>query len=240
MNFILKEGPKEKPFEFTTRQTVGSFGFFNTFNSIGGTTAKNKLNYYTFYQFKRGDDWRPNSHYDQHNAYVHLAYDATPKLKITGEYTFMKYLAQQPGGLTDEQFEEDPSVSVRARNWFQVDWNLINISLDYKLSNFTKINWRNYTLQGGRDAVGVLSYINRPDFGGNRDLLSDQYSNYGSELRLIHQYNLSKGLKNTLLIGGRYYNGLTDRQQGDGNDGSGPDFSFIGPEPSASLPPCSV
>ena len=27
------------------------------------------------------------------------------KLKITGEYTFMQYLAQQPGGLTDAQFE---------------------------------------------------------------------------------------------------------------------------------------
>jgi Fe(3+) dicitrate transport protein len=106
---------KEKPIELTSRQTGGSFGFFNTFNSIGGTIARDKLDYYTFYQFKTGDDWRPNSHYDQHNAYVHTAYQLTPKLKVTGEYTLMKYLAQQPGGLTDPQFEEDPSVSVRAR-----------------------------------------------------------------------------------------------------------------------------
>ncbi|WP_343302963.1 TonB-dependent receptor [Chitinophaga niabensis] len=234
INFIMKEGPKAKPFELTTRQTLGSYGFFNSFNSVGGTIAKNKLNYYAFYQFKRGDDWRPNSHYDQHNAYVHLAYDVTPKFKITGEYTLMKYLAQQPGGLTDAQFKEDPSVSVRARNWFKVDWNLVSLNLDYAFNEHTRLNWRNYTLQGGRDALGILSYINRPDNGGNRDYLADRYSNFGSELRFIHQYKFIKDLRSTVLVGTRVYKGLTKRKQGSGSDGSGDDFVFNGVEPDLS------
>ncbi len=234
VNFVMKEGPKNKPFEFTTRQTAGSFGFFNTFNSIGGTTAKNKLNYYSFYQFKRDDSWRPNSHFNQHNAYVHLAYNFSPKLTITGEYTLMKYLAQQPGGLTDAQFNEDPSVSVRSRNWFKVDWNLISLNLDYSFNANTRINWRNYTLQGGREALGILSYINRPDNGGNRDYQSDRYNNFGSELRFIHQYALVNNHKSTFLIGGRLYRGLTKRKQGSANDATGADFSFIGPEPNLS------
>ncbi|WP_157474111.1 TonB-dependent receptor [Flavihumibacter petaseus] len=234
VNFVMKEGPKEKPFELTTRQTFGSYGFFNSFNSLGGTVAAGKLNYYAFYQYKKGDDWRPNSHYDQHNAYVHLGYKLTRRLTLSGEYTFMKYLAQQPGGLTDAQFREDPSVSVRARNWFQVDWNLINLNLDYAISDNTRINWRNYTLQGGRDALGVLSYINRPDNGGKRDLMTDKYSNFGSELRFIHQYRMFGDNKNTFLFGARLYRGLTNRKQGDGNDGSGPDFSFDGGQPNKS------
>lgn len=234
VNFIMKTGPADKRFEFTTRQTGGSFGFFNSFNSVGGTVAKGKLNYYAFYQYKRGDSWRPNSHYDQHNAYAHLAYQLTDKLKITGEYTFMRYLAQQPGGLTDDQFALDPSVSTRARNWFKVDWNLISLNLDYKFSDNTRLNWRSFTLQGGREALGVLSYINRPDIGGNRDFMKDQYNNFGSEIRLIHRYHLLKDQYSTFLVGGRWYRGLTDRRQGDGNDGSGADFSFIGPEPNKS------
>src|SRR5687768_388919 len=52
INFVMKEGPANTPFEITLRQTAGSFGFFNSFNSIAGTAANNKLNYYTFYQFK--------------------------------------------------------------------------------------------------------------------------------------------------------------------------------------------
>ena len=234
INFVMKEGPREKPFEVTSRQTVGSYGFFNSFNSFGGTTANKKLNYYTFYQYKRGDDWRPNSHYDQHNAYAHLAYNITSKLKVTGEYTFMQYLAQQPGGLTDAQFKEYPAVSVRARNWFKVNWNLISLNVDYAFNENARLNWRNYTLQGNRDALGILTYINRPDNGGPRDYMTDRYSNFGSELRYIQQYKLVNQHKSTFLIGARLYKGLTIRKQGDANDGSDADFYFTGPEPNKS------
>jgi Fe(3+) dicitrate transport protein len=234
INFVMKEGAREKPLELSTRQTMGSFGFVNSFNSIGGTVAKKKLNYYAFYQFKKGDDWRPNSHYEQHNAYVHLAYDVTKKLKITGQYTLMKYLAQQPGGLTDAAFEQDAAQSIRARNWFGVDWNLISLNVDYKINENARINFRNYTLQGGRDAVGLLSYINRPDNGGNRDVMRDQYSNFGSELRYIQQYKLMNELHSTFLVGARLYKGLTLRQQGDGTNGSDANFSFIGNEANSS------
>jgi len=234
VNFVMKQGPTDKPIEFTTRLTGGSYGFLNTFTSIGGTIAKKKLNYYAFYQYKKGDDWRPNSHFDQHNAYVHLAYDLTKKLTLTGEYTFMKYLAQQPGGLTDAQFYEDPSVSVRVRNWFSVNWNLAALNLDYVINSHTRINWRNFSLHGGRDAIGVLNYINRPDNGGNRDLMTDVYNNFGSELRFIHDYIFLNEKRSTFLVGARYYKGLTDRKQGSGDNGSGPNFEFIENEPDKS------
>ncbi len=232
VNFVMKQGPK-KPFEFTTRNTAGSYGFFNTFNSIGGTIAKGKLNYYSFYQYKRGDDWRPNSKYNQHNSYAHVSYDVSSKLKLTGEYTLMKYLAQQPGGLTDDQFNTDPSVSVRARNWFKVDWNLASFNIDYAISKNSKLNMRNYMLVGGREALGLLNYINRPDNGGPRDLMADRYNNFGSELRFIQHYKISKQ-SNTFLIGARVYKGLTKRKQGDGSNGNGADFEFTGTEPNRS------
>ena len=234
VNFVMKEGPEDKRFEFTTRQTGGSFGLFNSFNSIGGTVANNKLNYYSFYQYKRGDNWRPNSHYNQHNAYVHLAYDVDSKLKVTGEYTFMNYLAQQPGGLTDDQFNDDPAISSRARNWFTVNWNLAALKVDYLFSENTRLNWRTYTLQGGRKALGILSYINRPDNGGNRDLQADRYNNIGTELRFIHRYKISGKNKSTFLAGTRLYRGLTFRKQGDAGDQSDAEFTFNGTEPDKS------
>ena len=232
VNFQLKKGPANKPFELISRQTGGSFGFFNSFNSIGGTVGK--LNYYTYFQYKRADSWRPNSHFNQQTAYIHLDYPITNKLKITGEYTFMHYLAQQPGGLTDDDFEKDPSISVRSRNWFKVNWNLYNITLDYQISPSTKLNWRSYALRAGREALGILNYINRPDPGGPRDLLADKYRNYGSELRLLHQYTLFKGQTSSLLSGVRVYKGLTYRDQGDADAGSGADFVFNPKEPDAS------
>jgi outer membrane receptor for Fe3+-dicitrate len=43
---------------------------------------------------------------------------------MTVQYTYMDYLAHQPGGLTDAAFAADPHQSIRARNWFKVNWNL--------------------------------------------------------------------------------------------------------------------
>lgn len=234
INFKMKKGPVDKPFEFTSRQTLGSFGFFNSFNSIGGQVKK--LNYYAFYQYKKGDSWRPNGNFDQNTAYTHLDYAFTSKLKLTAEYTHMDYLAQQSGGLTDEQFEADPSVSVRSRNWFKVKWNLFNLSLDYQLGEHTKLNWVNYHLDAGREALGVLSYINRPDPGEGtpRDLMADKYDNYGSELRVLHQYKLFNDQTNSLLVGVRAYKGLTFKKQGDADTGLGPDFNFLNSQPNKS------
>lgn len=232
INFQMKKGPADKLVEATSRQTTGSFGFFNSFNSVGGTVKK--LNYYGYYQYKRGDGWRPNSHFDQHGAYLHLDYALTAKLKLTAEYTYMDYLAQLPGGLTDADFKTDPSQSVRKRNWFKVNWNLVSLSMDYQLGEHTKLNWRSYHLHASRTALGLLSYINRPDPGGVRDLQEDEYKNLGSELRFLHSYRLVRRKLSTLLAGVRVYKGLTQRQQGNADDGAGPDFKFAGGFPSSS------
>ncbi|MDV7393727.1 hypothetical protein RZS08_20285, partial [Arthrospira platensis SPKY1] len=53
LNFRFKKGAADKPVEVVSRQTAGSWGFFNSFNSVGGTVAKGKLNYYSYLQYKR-------------------------------------------------------------------------------------------------------------------------------------------------------------------------------------------
>ncbi|RMG30347.1 MAG: TonB-dependent receptor [Bacteroidetes bacterium] len=227
LNFHFKTGPQDKKLAITTRQSVGSFGLFTSFNSLGGTVGK--LNYYTFYQYKRSRGWRPNSGLEQHTAYSALRYQLSPRISIRGEYTHTQYLAQQPGGLTDAQFAENPRQSQRERNWFRVDWNLFALTTDVQLSAATKLNNRSFALLAGRDALGNLERINLMDFGGPRDLLMDRYRNWGNELRFMHRYN-TLGNPSVLLLGSRYYQGFTHRQQGLGSDGKGPDFFYLHPE----------
>jgi Fe(3+) dicitrate transport protein len=227
LNFRFKQGPLDKPIELKARQTIGSFGFYNAFTSVGGTVGK--INYYTFYQYKRGDGWRPNSHFDVHNAFAGINYQVTQKFKITAEYTFMEYLAKQAGGLTDKQFETDPRQSNRERNWFRVNWNLGAVMFDYAFSNSSRINWRSFGLYAQRDALGNLGRIDRLDLNSKRDYLQDKFRNYGSELRYLKNYTFLTGIS-TFLIGGRYYKGLTLRKQGLGTDGKAADFYYLNPD----------
>ena len=119
----------------------------------------------------------------------------------------MSYTAQQAGGLTDRLFEEDPSQSIRERNWFKVDWNIAAAVFTYRLNSKWRFEMRNFGLIGSRDALGVLGYINRPDPEGLRDLMKDDYLNIGNETRMVHTYEFL-GNPSNWLVGMRYYRGL--------------------------------
>jgi Fe(3+) dicitrate transport protein len=226
INFKFKAPPANKKIQLTSRQTYGSFGLFNSFNSLGGTIKK--ISYYTFYQYKQGNSWRPNSGFKMHTAHASINYQVNSNIKITGDYTYMTYLAQQPGGLTDKQFEKDPTQSIRNRNWFKVNWNLASLSLDWKLTSSTRLNWMNFGLLAERVTVGYLGQINRADPLTERDILGDQYKNFGSELRLLQRYQLLKNTS-TFLIGARYYQGQTIRKQGLGDTTSLAHFDYNNP-----------
>ncbi len=228
LNFEFKDGPDDKKLDFNSVNTVGSFNLFNTFNSVGGTVGK--INYYGFYQYKSSEGWRPNSGIDQHNAYGSLTYNFNPFLSLKFEHTFMSYLAQQPGGLTDAEFYDDPRQSKRERNWFQVGWNLSAAELNYRVSDHVKINNRTFHLSANRYAVGNLGPITRVDDPDeNRNLLKDNFNNWGNEFRTMIHYPLF-GQKSVLLLGNRIYFGNTMSAQGEANNSYSADFNFIYPE----------
>ncbi len=229
LNFRFKKGSYRRKAELVSRQTLGSWGFFNSFNSLGGTVAKGRLNYYGFAQFKRGNGYRDNSGFQQVNAYASVVYDLTDKWKLQFDITKMYYLAQQAGGLTDKTFEEDPTQSFRERNWFTVDWNLASFQISHKFNSHTELNIRNFGLLASRKSVGNLERINVIDFGGNRTLIDGDFENIGNETRLLHRYRINNQMQ-VLAFGVRLYKGHTSARQGDANNESEASFSYLNPD----------
>ncbi len=227
LNFRFKEGTEQKKISVNSRQTVGSFGFFNSYNSLEGSAGSAR--YFGFYQYKKSDGWRINESLEQHTAYLSTSLRLGKNLTIRPEYTHTNYLAQQPGGLTDAQFSSDPRQSNRSRNWFAVDWNLFALSIDYHLTKRLRLNSRTFGLIAGRDALGNLDNINLLDFGENRDYLMDRFRNIGNETRILYQYNTAK-IPSTFLVGVRYYRGKTLRKQGEGDRSDEPTFRYLHPD----------
>jgi Fe(3+) dicitrate transport protein len=229
LNFEMRGPDPDRKAAVTSRQTVGSFGFFNSFNSVGGTVGK--LGYYTFVQYKRGNGWRPNSEFDSKTAYLDLRYQATENVKVGLQVTHMDYLAQQPGGLTDKQFREDPRQSNRPRNWFDVNWNLFNVNADWKLNTRSNINLIGFGLVASRQSLGFRPIqVDRDDNDTySRDLISGDFRNYGLEARYLNRYQVWKK-DAVVLLGTRYYRGTTHSTQGFGPTGRGADFRFVAPE----------
>ncbi|MCB0699844.1 MAG: TonB-dependent receptor [Chitinophagaceae bacterium] len=224
LNFQLKQPGGDKAFGIESRQTIGSWNYFGSFNAISGTNGK--FQYYAFAQYKKGDGWRPNSRFESFNGYADLHYHINDKHMIGIEYTHMQYLAQQAGGLNDQMFENDPRQSNRERNWFAVNWNVLDLEWNYQISARTRWQTRVYSLLASRDAVGFRdNRVSVVDPGDRRDLLKGTFRNYALESRFLHRYGNGQK-QNALLAGVRAYKGYSTNKQGYVYTGSGANFDF--------------
>lgn len=226
LNFKMKKGNESKVLEVVSRQTVGSYDFFSSFNSIGG--SKNGWNYYAFFNHKEGRSWRPNSGFNANGAYVFVSKKLSDKWTVEAAYTNYFYNAKQPGGLTDRQFEISPELSFRDRNWFQVNWNIGNLTVNGQLSEKLSLNSKFFVLDGERAALGFLGNINRVDTGGARDLILGEFLNLGNETRLIQRFDV-RGNPGAALLGLRTYKGDTRNRQGKSIGYDEPAFAFKNP-----------
>jgi Fe(3+) dicitrate transport protein len=225
VNFILKQPVQNKKMEIILRQSVGSFGFYNAFNSISGTVKK--LSYYTFFQYKRMDGWRENSKLNSYTFYTNLNYQLTKRTSLGFDYTNMNYLAQQPGGLTDAMFRENPKQTNRERNWFDVDWNLMALHFNHAIDSGSEINVRVFGLIAHRYSLGFRpNRVATIDNNSERDLIKGEFKNYGIEARYLKHY-LIKKKEMVFLVGSRYYNGFNHSIQGLGSKGKDANFNFI-------------
>lgn len=232
LNYVLKR-ETEKPFTFETQNTLGSYGLMSSYNAIGGT--KNKFSYYVYNHFRTGNGWRENSDYEVRNSHAFVAYQFSANTKLSLEYTNMDYEMQQAGGLTDEQFKDNPRQSLRERNWFGTPWNVAALILDTKLSTNLTLNTKLFGLIGERNSVGFTATPNTLDAistttndFANRQVDRDFYKNLGLETRSIFNYKLGKQIQN-LAFGARLYRANTTRKgQGKGTTASNFDLEIDG------------
>lgn len=225
VNFKFKKPNPTKKIEWISRQTLGSYNLKTSFNSLSGTVGK--LSYYTYFNYKGGNGFRPNSEFNSRNYFGSLGYQISDKTKLSLETTFLNYLAKQPGGLTDAQFVEDPTFSNRDRNWFDVDWKLYSLRLDHQFSSKTDFSLNIFGLDASRSALGFrTNRVSQPDdLEEPRELLVDNFQNWGAEARVLTRYKLGV-TESALLLGSKIYKTDNNQRQGPGTNASNADFNF--------------
>ena len=224
INFITKKPNKLKKMGFLSRNTIGSNQLYTNFTSINGVI--NKFEYYTFFNFKKGNGFRLNSNFDSRNMFLYLGWDISSQTKITLETTYLRYLAQQAGGLTDNMFIENPYQSNRERNWFYVNWLLYNSKIIHDFSKNIKLSINLFGLKAKRYALGFRSNrVDQIDSQEERDLIKGEFKNYGLEGRCLFKYDLFKRPVAS-LFGIKIYNSNNTSAQGPGSSEKDEDFTF--------------
>lgn len=224
INYIKKQSISNKRFGLESVQTTGSNGLFSTFNAVGGDFGK--FSYYGNVNYRKSDGWRTNNDYETVNGYLHLGYRISKKIKVSFEYSRMHQLVHQPGGLTDSLFRIDPKISLRERNWFNLDWHIPAFTLEYQIRENQQLTAKVFGLAGFRTSIGNLNPVTLKDLPDSNGIYSlrrldgDVYKNVGAEIRYLIGYNLGKK-KHHLATGVRLYQGQTNRfRNTNGNRGT--------------------
>jgi Fe(3+) dicitrate transport protein len=224
VNFKLKSGHDTIPFMINARLFGGTYGFMNAFTSMQGASNEN-LTYYAGLSYKRGDGWRPNAEYSALTTYVNIGFRPIEQLSLTFESTFHTSLQHLPGGLTDRQFEGDPSMSYRTFNWFGVDWNINALQILFEFSPMSRIQSRFFNVNAIRSSQGNLQNTTIVDDIISPTLIKGEFTNIGNETRFMHTYFLDENPSN-VLIGWRVYHGDAVSMQGLPIDRYSPSFSY--------------
>jgi Fe(3+) dicitrate transport protein len=231
INFIIKDPPPDKPFEFSTEQTGGSYGFFNSYNAIGGTIGK--WSYTAYVQYKTDLGYRPNSDVSQVSGFGRVEYQATPTFKIGLEYSLLRNQIHMAGGLDDAEYNANPDQSFRARNWLRSPWNIGVLTAEWKPSERTSFTFKSSYLNSARDLVwrNEDGGIETPDSISPvtnsfvpREVEHEGFQSLTTELRMLTYYKIG-GVDQTLAAGVRYFQGYMKRQEG-GPGSTGSDFDM--------------
>jgi Fe(3+) dicitrate transport protein len=235
VNYVTEDAPTDKPFQFKTAQTLGSFGLFNSFNSIGGRYKK--ISSYGFFQYRNLGGYRPNSGQWQISGYGKVQYTLSEKINFGVEYSLLRNQIQMPGGMTDSLFVANPKASIRTRNWLKSPWNILtaylnllpganisfNLKTTYIFSNRSLV-WRNE--DGGPGAPDTIDRVTGQYTP--REVESEGMHSVTTEARFLDNYHIGK-MKSTLATGVRFaYAWFKRHEGGQGTTGSDFDLSIAG------------
>ena len=224
INFKLKTADPFKPFSLKTRNTLGSNNLLTNYTEVSGTL--NKFKYLGYVNLKKGNGFRPNSKFNSSNVFFQVGYDFSESTSLSAEITYLDYLAQQGGGLSDLMFNQNPYQSNRSRNWFALSWFLYNLKFEHSFSSDSNFSLNLFGLDAERNALGFRSNrVSQIDPNQERDLIKGDFKNIGVELRWLKRYELAN-FKSVFLIGSKYYNSDNSSQQGPGSANKDADFDF--------------
>jgi len=233
LNYVSKTGDSTKKITLESTNSIGSFGLLSTYNAIGGQIGK--VNYYAYYSKRVSDGFRDNSKSDYEAMSVVIQYQISKKLEAKFDFSKSKYVFQLAGPVNDSMFYANPKMATRTRNFYSPDIYVPSISLNYKLSERTKMSFVSSAIFGTRNSVmfdksaDVVDKIDSKTLQyANRQVDIDNYQSFTNELRMLHFYNI--GRVKSILVGGVQYmnNDLHRRQQGKGTTASDYDLSIEG------------
>jgi iron complex outermembrane recepter protein len=204
-----RAAPGEKVFQVGT--TIGSFGLQRY--TASASVGSEKQSMFVQYTRQRLDGYREQSAMDRETLLLTSTFNPSDRSTIKANLIYSDLFYELPGGLTTEQYEQDPR-QARGGMFGSVAQNAsmnqkgvnIGLSQEYRFSD----NWKNTTA-----LYGLFRYRDHPF---NTDYERNTNQEYGARSRFV--FNTNIGVVGTVLtFGGEYQRGFEAARTYDNNQG---------------------
>lgn len=221
LDYVVRE-PLPGPFNATVSMTGGSYGLFDAFGMASGT-IDSSISYRSWLSFRRSDGWRENGSYNSGTAHAAL-FVPIGRGQLGVEVTGLWFVQRMPNGLTQAQYDANPSQSFRPRDWFAGPRIMPAVSFTMPLSSTTTWSTHISGLSGNRNSVTLATSTAIPDTGTNpRRVNVDAFANVILESRVAMRIG-----DHRIITGVRAGWTQTLRTQGQGDDGTEYTSEIIG------------
>jgi Fe(3+) dicitrate transport protein len=208
LNYVTYLPPTDREFTAKTKHVFGSYGYYNTYNRVGGTVED--LGYTAYYSHSQWDGPRINSDYATNTCGFKLIWNTDRDTKIKLSYSNFNNEAGEPGGLTVTEYGRDRDKAARTFDRVWIEKHGLSLSAEHQISMDTLLT---STLFGGyqdrfsrrqTSATAVTTNLDRQEF----------YT-FGNDTRVKHYWEGFGGV-NTLTGGFTAYTSDSPRTRDTG------------------------
>jgi Fe(3+) dicitrate transport protein len=217
VNYITKSGDTTRAMSVESNNTLGAFGLRSTYNAVGGRVGK--LDYYAYLNLRRADGYRDAAESEGDAQFARVIWRASPTLTLRGQVGRSTYRYRIPGPLTDAQFDANPRLATRTRNYYGPDIVVPSLSAEWTPTPHTRVLSQLSGVFGARNSVQFIGFATARDTVNRltgtfapRQVDIDDFASLTGEVRLVHDWTIN-GRSHPLAMGLALSDNDTRRRQ---------------------------
>ena len=189
IQFVTYKPPSDQPFHFKSVDSVGSHGFFSSYNEASGFV--DGVGYVAFGKIAEGGGYRNRQAFEINYGGFKLFLGYGTPTRWTLGFTAYTDRTEEPGGLTSAQYNANPRQATVSGDFLKIQRYAPTLLMEHELSETSKIEWRTWLTY-------LSSFFDRT---ASRDHQEQRVSTGGTEARFLHTYDLFSSTDNAFTGG---------------------------------------
>ncbi len=205
LNFVTRRADAAADNGFLTDQTLGSDGFYSTYNEI--RWSRNDFGILASYDYRKADGPRENEDYEVDSGYFSISYEGFDDIRMWFDVDVYGSDSGEAGRLTSLEFETDRDQVKTPFNRLEIDQTMLTFTYEQQVNDFSTLDANIWYSSMDRLSRRSAQFTDPADEPATTAIDEQQFENYGFDVR----YALSWGEDNVLTAGTSGYHGDSPR-----------------------------